>query len=58
MLRYWLAGTALVLGAFAVWALAPVLIFVALLLAALGIVSFAMIALARGIEARRNREDR
>jgi hypothetical protein len=57
LLRYWLVATAIILGALAVWALAPVLIFVALLVAALGVVSFAMIWLARGIEARRRGRD-
>jgi hypothetical protein len=57
LLRYWLAGTAVVVGALAVWALAPVLIFIFLLVVALGLVSFAMIALARAIEARRDRRD-
>jgi hypothetical protein len=55
LLRYWLAGTALVVAALLVWAFAPVLVFLALLAAALGLVSFAMIGLARAIEAWRNR---
>jgi hypothetical protein len=55
LLRYWLAGTAIFIGALVVWALAPVLVFVVLLVAALGLASFAMIGLARAIEAWRKR---
>jgi hypothetical protein len=54
-LRYWLAGTAIVLAALAVWALAPVLIFFVLLAAALGAAAFLMVALARGLQAWRDR---
>jgi hypothetical protein len=39
----------------AIWAFAPVLVFVALLTAALGLVALAMIALARGLQAWRER---
>jgi hypothetical protein len=56
LLRYWLTGTAIVLLALAVWALAPVLIFFVLLAGALGLVSFAMIGLARGLRAWRDRK--
>ena len=56
LLRYWLAGTAIVLGVIAVWAFAPVLVFVALLAAGLGLVSFAMIALARWLQGWRQRK--
>jgi hypothetical protein len=56
LLRYWFAATAIFIGALAVWALAPVLVFVALLVAALGFVSLAMIGLARALEARRKRD--
>ena len=56
LLRYWLAGTAIILAAIAIWVLAPVLIFLTLLVAALGLVSLGMIAFARAIEARRNRD--
>ena len=56
LLRYWLAGTAIVLGAIAVWAFAPVLVFVALLAAGLGLVAFAMIALARWLQRWRQRK--
>ena len=55
LLRNWLAGTAIILVAIAVWALAPVLIFFVLLAAALGLVSLAMIVLARSLQAWRDR---
>jgi len=47
VLRLWLAGTAILLTAIAVWAFAPVLVFAALLVLGLGLVSLAMIGLAR-----------
>ena len=56
LLRYWLAGTAIVLAAIAVWAFAPVLIFFALLAGGLGLVALAMIALARGFQTWRDRK--
>jgi hypothetical protein len=55
LLRIWLAGTAVVLGAIAVWAFAPVLVFVALLTAALGGIAAAMILLAHRLRAWRER---
>ena len=55
LLRYWLAGKAIILAGIAVWALAPVLIFFVLLAAALGLVSLAMIVLARSLQAWRDR---
>jgi hypothetical protein len=55
-LRLWLAATALLLAAIAVWAFAPVLVFVFLLAAGLGLVSAAMIALARRLRAWRERK--
>ena len=55
LLRYWLAATAIILVAIAVWVLAPVLIFFVLLAAALGLVSLAMIVLARNLQAWRDR---
>jgi len=55
LLRYWLAGTTIILVALAVWAFAPVLIFFALLAGGLGFVSLTMIALARGLQAWRDR---
>lgn len=56
LLRYWLAGTAIILLAIAVWALAPVLIFFVLLAGALGLVSFGIIALARSLQVWRERK--
>jgi hypothetical protein len=53
LLRFWLAATAIVLAGMAVWAFAPVLVFMALLLAALGLAAAAMIALARWLQAWR-----
>jgi hypothetical protein len=55
LLRYWFLATAIILTAIAVWAFAPVLIFLVLLAGALGLVSLAMIALARGVQAWRDR---
>jgi hypothetical protein len=55
LLRIWLAGTAVALAVLAVWAFAPVLLFMALLVVALGLAAAAMIALARAL--RRWRED-
>ena len=55
LLRYWLAATAIILVAIAVWVLAPVLIFFVLLAAALGLVSLAMIVLARNLQTWRDR---
>jgi hypothetical protein len=56
LLRFWLAGTAIILAASAVWALAPGLIFFVLLAAALGLVSLAMIVLARSLQSWRDRK--
>ena len=50
LLRWWLIGTGLVLGAVLVWAFAPVLVFLALLTGALGVLAMAMIGLARSLE--------
>jgi hypothetical protein len=55
LLRIWLAGTAIALAVLAVWAFAPVLLFMALLVVALGLAAAAMVALARAL--RRWRED-
>jgi ABC-type uncharacterized transport system permease subunit len=55
VLRLWLVGTGVVLAGLAVWAFAPVLVFVALLTAGLGIVSAVMIGLARALQAWRER---
>lgn len=56
LLRYWLAGTALILTAIAMWAFAPVLFFVILVVAGLGGVSAGMIGLARGLRSLRDRK--
>ncbi len=56
LLRIWLAGTAIVLAAIAVWAFAPVLVFVALLTGALGGIAAAMIFLAQRLRAWRERQ--
>ena len=55
MLRLWLIGTSVLLAALAVWAFAPVLVFVLLLTAALGVVSAVMIGIARALRAWRER---
>jgi hypothetical protein len=57
-LRLWLAGSAIVLAAIAVWAFAPVLVFAALVAAGLGLVSVAMIGLAHVLRRRRERAHR
>lgn len=56
LLRYWLAITAIALTAAAIWAFAPVLVFVLLVIAALGGLSAAMIYLARRLGALRDRK--
>ena len=55
VLRLWLAVTAIVLAGMAVWAFAPVLVLMALLLVLLGAAAAAMIALARWLQALRER---
>lgn len=57
LLRLWLAATGVVLVALAVWAFAPVLLFVLLLTAALGLLSALMIWIARALQAWRTRRD-
>jgi len=60
-LRLWLLATMVLLAAVAVWAFAPVLVFLALLTVGLGGVSLVMISLARGLARLRGRprfEDR
>ncbi|KAB2911360.1 MAG: hypothetical protein F9K29_22630 [Hyphomicrobiaceae bacterium] len=54
-LRIWLIGSAVLLTVIALWALAPVVFFLLLLAAALGLVSALMIALARFLQAWRER---
>lgn len=56
LLRTWLLVTAALLAAIAVWAFAPVLLFIALLTAGLGLLSAIMVALARGLQAWRRRQ--
>lgn len=56
LLRLWLAGTGVVLLGLAVWAFAPVLLFLLLLAAALGLLSALMIWIARALEAWRARD--
>lgn len=51
MLRIWMLATAVILAALAIWAFAPVLVFVGLLALGLGIVSFTMIGLAQALKA-------
>jgi hypothetical protein len=55
LLRIWLLATAAVLAGMALWAFAPVLLFIGLLMAALGAASALMIALARALRAARER---
>jgi hypothetical protein len=55
MLRLWLIGTSIILGTLAVWAFAPVLVFVLLLTAALGVVAVVMVRIARALQAWRER---
>jgi len=56
VLRIWLIATGVVLAAMAVWAFAPVLVFMGLLAAALGLLSALMIWIARILQARRDRQ--
>jgi len=56
LLRLWLAVTAIVLAGMAVWAFAPVLVLMALLLVLLGAAAAVMIALARRLQAWRERQ--
>ena len=53
VLRIWLYGSAAIILAILVWTLAPVLFFILLLTAALGVVSAIMIGLARALQAWR-----
>ena len=55
LLRAWLIGTSIIISALAIWAFAPVLVFLALLAAALGLLSAVMIAFARALGAWRDR---
>jgi hypothetical protein len=58
VLRYWLAMTVVVVSGLAIWAFAPVLLFVFLLVAGLGALSAAMILLAKGLRSLRDGDDR
>ena len=58
LLRIWLLLTAALLAGILLWAFAPLLIFFALLAAALGIVAALMIALARALRAWRDGDPR
>ena len=58
VLRLWLIATGIIVVALALWAFAPVMIFVLLLTAALGGVSAIMIGLARLLRARLERDGR
>jgi hypothetical protein len=58
VLRYWLAVTVVVVSGLAIWAFAPVLLFVFLLVAGLGTLSAAMILLAKGLRSLRDGDDR
>jgi len=55
LLRLWALATGVLAAALAVWAWAPVVVFLVLLTAALGVLSAGMIALARGIRVWRER---
>jgi hypothetical protein len=54
-LRVWLLGTVATVTALAIWAYAPVLLFVFLLLAALGMLSAAIVAFAHLVRRWRER---
>ena len=55
LLRLWLAASGIGLAVAAVWAFAPVVLFVLLLTAGLGVVAVLMIAIARRLESWRSR---
>jgi hypothetical protein len=55
LLRVWMLATTALVSAMAIWVYAPVLLFVVLLTAALGLASAIMIAFARWLQARRER---
>ena len=54
LLRIWLLLTATLLAGILLWAVAPLLVFLALLTGALGIVAALMIALARALRSWRD----
>jgi hypothetical protein len=53
LLRIWLWATAIVVAGLLVWAMAPVLVFLALLTLGIGLLSALMIALARSLQKSR-----
>jgi preprotein translocase subunit SecF len=55
LLRVWMLATTALVSAMAIWAYAPVLFFIMLLTAALGLMSAVMIAIARWLQAWRER---
>lgn len=55
LLRFWLIGSAVALAAFLIWMIAPVLFLVLALTAGLGLISAAIVALARRLERWKNR---
>jgi hypothetical protein len=55
VLRLWLVATATLLAAILVWAFAPVVLFVLLVTGGLGVLSALMIAIARRLQAWRQR---
>jgi hypothetical protein len=57
LLRLWTIATSVLVAGLAVWAFAPVLVFIVLLALALGLLSAAMIGLARGLQTWRQRRD-
>lgn len=54
ILRYWLVVSVVVVSGLAIWAFAPVLLFVFLLVAGLGALSAAMILVAKGLSSLRD----
>ena len=58
ILRYWLAVTLILVSGLAIWAFAPVLLFVFLLVAGLGVLSTAMILLAKWLRSLRDGGER
>lgn len=54
-LRYWLAVSAVLIGFLAVWAFAPVLLFVLAVVVGLGVLSAAVIYFAHWLRALRER---
>lgn len=51
LLRFWLAGTALIVIGLLIWAIAPIVVFLMLLTFALGLICWAVIALAHALRA-------